>query len=30
MVIRGFTELDLINSLRDAINLAGDGGFSPW
>ena len=28
--INGFSELQLIGLLRLAIELAGDGGFSPW
>lgn len=28
--INGFSESQLINLLRLAIDLAGDGGFSPW
>lgn len=30
MEINGFSELQLIGLLRLAIELAGDGGFSPW
>ena len=30
MEINGFSESELINLLRFAIDLAGDGGFSPW
>ena len=30
MEINGFSESELINLLRLAIDLAGDGGFSPW
>lgn len=28
--INGFSESQLISLLRLAIDLAGDGGFSPW
>ena len=30
MEINGFSESQLINLLRLAIDLAGDGGCSPW
>ena len=30
MEINGFSESQLIGLLRLAIELAGDGGFSPW
>ena len=30
MEMNGFSELQLINLLRLAIDLAGDGGCSPW
>lgn len=28
--INGFTEADIISSLRMGVELAGDGGCSPW
>ena len=30
MEINGFSEIQIIGLLRLAIELAGDGGFSPW
>lgn len=30
MEINGFSETQIIGLLRLAIELAGDGGFSPW
>ena len=30
MEINGFSELQLIDLLRTAIELAGDGGCNPW
>ena len=30
MNINGFTEADIIRLLRMGIELAGDGGISPW
>lgn len=30
MIINGFSEGEIINLLRRGIELAGDGGISPW